>query len=148
MTYLRQGAAVGNSGTTAPISQTTPQQLTRDLFDRGEPSYPAFPGSKGGETSRQAAEAIAPRARTWRGRVAKIFAEIHPHGLTADEAAKRLNATPFMIRPRVAELSKASLIEKTGERRPNPDSSLNAAVWRATELLRQTLDAPNTGAQP
>jgi hypothetical protein len=117
-------------------AQSEPEQLTRDLFDRGEPKYPTFPGSKGtGGTSQAAAEAIAPAASTWRGKVAKLFADRHPRGFTADEAAKELNATPFMIRPRVTELGAAGLIEKTGERRPNPNSSLNAAVWRAAPIL-------------
>jgi hypothetical protein len=100
-----------------------PNNLTRDLFDRREPIYPAFPGSKGSSTSREAAEAIAPAASTWRGRVARLFADLHPRGLTADEAAKELNASPFLIRPRLSELIAAGLIEKTGERRRNPNSS-------------------------
>lgn len=116
-------------------NSTTAEQLTRDLFDRGEPIYPAFPGAKGSSTSREAAEAIAPVASTWRGRVAKLFAEAHPQGFTADEAAKELNASPFLIRPRLSELSAAGLIQKTGERRRNPSSSLRAAVWRASAIL-------------
>jgi hypothetical protein len=123
-----------------PTCLSSPEQLTRDLFDRGEPKYPAFPGSKGtGGTSREAAEVVAPMASNWRGKVAKLFADRHPRGFTADEAAKELNATPFMIRPRVTELGAAGLIEKTGERRKNPNSSLNAAVWRAGPILLSTV---------
>ncbi|UPJ78592.1 hypothetical protein IVB16_27475 [Bradyrhizobium sp. 183] len=116
-----------------------PEQLVIDLFNRGTPAYPAFPGSKGSDTSRAAAEAIAPLASNWRGKLAKFYADKHPRGFTADEAAKEIGATPFMIRPRVTELSAAGLIEKTGERRRNESSSLSAAVWRASELLLSTI---------
>jgi hypothetical protein len=118
------------------MKHSSPDQLVGDLFDRGEPFYPAFPGAaKGSETSREAAEVIAPAASNWRGKVARLYFEKFPSGFTADEAASELRATPFMIRPRVTELGAAGLIEKTGERRRNPDSTLNAAVWRASPLL-------------
>jgi len=118
------------------MKHSPPEQLVGDLFDRGEPFYPAFPGAaKGSDTSRDAAEAIAPVASNWRGKVARLYAEKFPSDFTADEAARELNATPFMIRPRVTELGAAGLIERTGERRRNPDSTLNAAVWRAAALL-------------
>lgn len=130
MSRLSESPSAGNH------NSTTPEQLTRDLFDHGEPKYPAFPGHrKGSDTSREAAEAIAPAASSWRGRVAKLFADTFPEGLTPDEAAKRLNATPFLIRPRVSELGAAGLIEKTGERRSNPNSTMRAAVWRAAPIL-------------
>jgi hypothetical protein len=123
----------------APIKHSPPEQLVGDLFDRGEPFYPAFPGAaKGSETSREAAEAMAPAASNWRGKVARLYAENFPRDFTADEAARELNATPFMIRPRVTELGLAGLIERTGERRRNPDSRQNADVWRASALLRST----------
>src|ERR1700687_774999 len=114
-----------------------------DLFDRGEPVYPAFPGSKGGDTSREAAEAIAPAASNWRGKVAKLLADSYPRDFTPDEAARALQASSFLIRPRFTELSAAGLIEKTGERRRNPHSTLNAAVWRAAPLLLGTNPAPS-----
>src|ERR1035438_6912141 len=118
------------------MKHSPPEQLVGDLFDRGEPFYPAFPGAaRNSETSRDAAEAIAPMASNWRGKVARLYAENFPRDFTADEAAKELNATPFMVRPRVTELGSAGLIERTGERRRNPDSTLNAAVWRAAPLL-------------
>lgn len=130
MSRLSENPSAGN------YKPTSPEELTRDLFDRGELKYPAFPGHrKGSDTSREAAEAIAPAASTWRGRVAKLFADVFPAGLTADEAAKRLDATPFLIRPRVTELGAAGLIERTGERRANPNSSMRANVWRASAIL-------------
>jgi hypothetical protein len=126
------------------MKHSPPEQLVGDLFDRGEPVYPAFPGAaKGSETSREAAEAIAPAASSWRGKVARLYAEKFPGDFTADEAARELNATPFMIRPRVTELGAAGLIQRTGERRRNPDSTLNAAVWRAAPLLLGNNPAPS-----
>jgi hypothetical protein len=121
----------------------SPEQLVGDLFDRGEPIYPAFPGSKGADTSREAAEAIAPFASNMRGKVAKVYADSFPRGFTPDEVAKQLNATPFMIRPRVTELGAVGLIERTGEKRNNPHSSLKAAVWRAASLLLGNDPAPS-----
>jgi hypothetical protein len=113
------------------------EQLVRDLFNYGAPLYPAFPGSKGGGggTSHEAAEAIAPVASNWRGKVAKLLAESYPRDFTPDEAAQTLEASSFLIRPRFTELSAAGLIERTGERRRNPNSTLNAAVWRASPIL-------------
>jgi hypothetical protein len=118
------------------MKHSFPEQLVGDLFDRVESVYPAFPGcAQNSETSREAAEVIAPLASNWRGKVARLYAEKFPSDFTADEAARALNATPFMIRPRVTELGAAGLIERTGERRRNPNSTLNAAVWRASPLL-------------
>src|ERR1700730_1538242 len=127
------------------MKHSPPEQLVGDLFDRGEPFYPAFPGSKGGNagTSREAAEAIAPAASNWRGKVAKLLAESYPRDFTPDEAAQALHASSFLIRPRFTELSAAGLIEKTGERRRNPHSTLNAAVWRAAPLLLSNNPAPS-----
>jgi hypothetical protein len=122
---------------------SAPEQLVIDLFDRGAPIYPAFPGSKGGETSREAAESIAPFASNKRGQIARLMADNWPRGFTPDEAANELNATPFMIRPRFTELSNAGLIEKTGDRRRNPNSTLSAAVWRASALLLRNGSAPS-----
>jgi hypothetical protein len=87
-------------------------------------------------------------ASNWRGRIARLMVDFFPLGLTPDEAAKELNATAFMIRPRFTELSAAGLIEKTGERRRNPNSSLSAAVWRASPLLRTSPSiVPGKGAR-
>jgi hypothetical protein len=130
MSRLSESPSAGNH------NSTSAEQLTRDLFDRGEPRYPAFPGHrKGSDTSREAAEKIAPVASTLRGRVARLFKENFPGSFTADEAAKALNLSPFAIRPRVTELAAAGLLEKTGERRSNPHSSMRANCWRAAGPL-------------
>lgn len=130
MSRLPESPPVGNH------NSTSAEQLTRDLFDRGEPKYPAAPGfRKGSDTSKEAAEKIAPVASTLRGRVARLFKDAFPGNFTADEAAKALNLSPFAIRPRVTELAAAGLIERTGERRLNPHSTMAAYCWRAAGLL-------------
>lgn len=130
MSRLSENPSAGNH------NSTSPEELTRDLFDRGEPIYPAAPGyRKGSDTSKEAAEKIAPVASTLRGRVARLFKKNFPGSFTADEAAKALNLSPFAIRPRVTELAAAGLIERTGERRSNPTSTMRAHCWRAAGLL-------------
>lgn len=51
-----------------------------------------------------------------------------------DEAARQLGVSPFLIRPRFTELQAAGLIARTGERRRNIGSTLNAAAYKPTPL--------------
>lgn len=101
-----------------------------DLFDwTPPPAYPDHAGFKEkGGTSEEAALAIESKAATLRGQVLRLL-QSGQH-LTADEIAQRLEEGILSIRPRVSELKKLGLIEKTGDRRPNA-SGMNAAVWRA-----------------
>lgn len=94
-----------------------------DYLDR----YPSRPGHKGGETSRAAAVAIAPRAPSLRARVMDLL-KAHPGGLTADECAERLGVTVLACRPRLSELHNSGFIKDTGHTRPNA-SGVRAAVW-------------------
>lgn len=127
-------------------NSTRDEQLDHDLF--GRPIHPLPGHVKGSATSREAAEAIAPIASGWRGTVAKFYADSHPAGFTADEVAERLAASPFLIRPRVSELGRSGDLEKTGERRRNPSSSMNAAAWRASPaLLRKSSTVPDQGVR-
>lgn len=119
----------------------TPAQTAADLFNYST-AYPGLPGHKGGETSQEAAEFIAPKAGVIRGKVAGHLASIHPRGATADETAVALSLSPFAVRPRFSELFQAGAIEKTGERRRNPTSTLRATVWRATALLLPSETSP------
>ena len=98
---------------------------SRDLFA----DYPNTPGHKGGDTSREAAAAIAPKVGRLKTLVISCINK-HPLGLTPDECAAKLGIDILSIRPRFSELHRESLIEKTGERRPNR-SGLLACVWRA-----------------
>ena len=111
------------------------EQLAFDIFERGgKAGYPTLPGYKGGPTSREAAEAIAPVAPTWRGRVLKFLCDNASQSWLPDETAKELGVSPFLIRPRFTELQAAGLIARTGERRRNIGSRLNAAAYKPTPL--------------
>ena len=95
-----------------------------DLF-----SYPAHPGAKErGGTSEEAANAIRPRAAILRDRVLRLLKA--GQDLTADEIATALRESVLSVRPRVTELYRDRLIEKTPLRRKNA-SGMSATVWRA-----------------
>lgn len=95
------------------------------LFDH---SYPSSPGFREPDTSRKAAESMAPTASLLRE---KCLAALRQHGpMTADEIAERVGITPFSCRPRCTELLALGHIADTGERRRN-DSGRSAKVWRA-----------------
>lgn len=83
-------------------------------------------GWKGTDTSREAAESIAPD--TGRLRIL-ILNTLEKHGaLTADEIADRMGESVLSIRPRVSELRNMGRIADTGYRRANK-SGRKAAVW-------------------
>ena len=106
-----------------------------DVFERGGKSgYPELPGHKGSATAREAAEAIAPIAPGWRGKVLKFLCDHSSKSWLPDEVAKELGVSPFLIRPRFTELQATGLIARTGERRRNLGSTLNAAAYRPTPL--------------
>jgi len=109
------------------------EQLAFDVFERGgKASYPELPGYKGGETSREAAEAVAPVAPGWSGKVLKFLCDNATQSWLPDEVARELCVSPFLIRPRFTELRAAGLIARTGER--NVGSTLNAAAYKPTPL--------------
>lgn len=78
--------------------------------------YPHVAGAKEQTTSRDAAEGIerSGRAATLRQRVLRCF---ELGAMTADEVANWLSESAFSVRPRVTELLKTGMIERTGERR-------------------------------
>lgn len=99
-----------------------------DLFDwRPVPAYPAVPGARAMDTSKAAAEHVAPDAARLRRLVLDCIAAA-PAGLTADEVAERLGLSVLSARPRVTELNKMGAIKDAGIRRKNA-SGRNAAVW-------------------
>jgi hypothetical protein len=105
-------------------------------------NYPNSPGYKV-DASREAAEAITPTAPTWRGKVLKFLCDNGSQSWLPDEVARELGVSPFLIRPRFTELQAAGLIARTGERRRNIGSTLNAAAYRPTPLA---LGKPSSSA--
>lgn len=91
--------------------------------------YPSSPGYKEDSTSREAAEAMQPSAARLRSSALNYLKGFYPRGFTADEIASHLTLSILSIRPRISELFRLGLIEKTGERRLN-ESGNSAHVWR------------------
>ncbi len=96
-----------------------------DLFD-GIP-YPGSPGWKVRDTSRQATEAIAPKAPPLRIRVLQAIRDGHG---TPEAIAKRLGVPVMNVRPRTSELSALGLIEDSGRRGPAMGGR-RAIIWMA-----------------
>lgn len=96
--------------------------------------YPLFAGFKEHTTSREAAAAIEAtgRAATLRERVANFYAD----GITgtADDVAGWLGESPLSIRPRVTELYKLGVIERTGSRRKSSEGRPSHVYRRAIVL--------------
>ena len=77
------------------MSQIHPHPaLGNDLFAQDTGRYPHHPGHKGGDTSRDAARRIAPKARTMRAKVLGIYVAAYPAALLPDEAGSRHRAAP------------------------------------------------------
>ena len=95
-----------------------------DLF-----TYPMVAGSKEHSTSRDAAIAIeaSGKAATLRVECLNLFKSGFRG--TADECAHKINEDILSIRPRIAELHKRGLIEKTGNRR-NADGGRPSHEWQ------------------
>lgn len=89
--------------------------------------YPDEPGSKGPETSKEAAEAVAPQAELLREQVLMLLQQ---HELTADEIADMLRKSILSVRPRCSELHMKNQIFDTTKRRKNASGN-NAVVWTA-----------------
>lgn len=92
-------------------------------------SYPRTAGYTDGTTSKDAAEAIegSGRAATLRERVEAFFRQ--GHLATADEVAAALAISPFSARPRVTELYKLGVIERTGHVKLS-DNGKSSHVYR------------------
>lgn len=100
-----------------------------DLFDS------TLPGFKEPTTSRDAAERVAPIAKTLRAQVLAALRVEWPNGMTADEVAAKLGRREFSIRPRLSELLAMRAIQPLTikgivQRRDNV-SGMSAIVWVA-----------------
>lgn len=101
--------------------------MTGDQLDLNE-VYPNAPGYKVSGPSEMAARAVATPAKILLWKVKACLSEMRG-GATADEIAAELGASPLSVRPRVSELNRLGLIEKTEQRRKNA-SGMTATVWR------------------
>lgn len=97
-----------------------------DLFDF-TPDPPHQPHS---DTSRAAAEAIAPRAATLRRLVLEWLQSQGEQGGTDEEGRLALGLTVSTCVPRRVELMKAGLVRDSGRTRPTR-SGRQATVWIA-----------------
>lgn len=105
-----------------------------------ELQYPSVPGFKKRDTSRKAAEDMAPRKKSIQDKILIYFYKYGPG--TADEIAESIGVERHNVRSRCSELAIAerekrtgrlireALIEPTGETRINSHSGKAAIVWR------------------
>lgn len=97
-------------------------------------TYPDRPGSKGAaETSREAAEAIAPKLGRLQRMVLEMVTQRGLQGLTPEEAADLAGMDRVSLQPRFSELRAKGRIADSGQRRVNPSSHKSAVVWIASE---------------
>ena len=93
--------------------------------------YPDSPGYKEkGGTSQQAAEDIAPKAKTIRQNLLALFQGGSDY--TPEEAAEELCVDILAVRPRFTELKLQGEIHKTSATRPNLNGK-NVRVWALGE---------------
>lgn len=92
-----------------------------DLFD--EPPY-----ARGSDTSREAAESVAPLTGKWRVMVYGMIARRGDHGATCWECEQILGRAHQNISARIWELRHSGWIKDSGDRRPT-GSRRNAVVW-------------------
>lgn len=98
------------------------------LFDAATPTpYP--PAQRHSPTSREAADAILPRADTLRRAVLDAL-QAAPAGLTDEEMQDQIPMTASTQRPRRVELVEAGLVRDSGDTRPTR-SGRKAVVWKA-----------------
>jgi DNA-binding MarR family transcriptional regulator len=108
------------------------------LFGATYPNAPGF--ARDSQTSRAAAEAIAPKMRELHR---LILAALANHGaLTADEIADRLSRHVLTIRPRLTELKELGYVESARITRPSAIGN-SMRVMRLTQL---GLNAVKNGA--
>lgn len=92
---------------------------------------PELPFQKHSDTSREAAEAATPSARTLRARVYAAISLSGPRGATDEELQDALKMNPSTERPRRIELVDAGLVVDSLRTRPT-HAGRKAVVWVAT----------------
>lgn len=89
--------------------------------------YPIAPGSKGSaETSRAAADDIAPKAISIRQRV---FEALKLQPMSPEQICEHIGEPIWNVRPRLSEIAAQGLIEDSGKRHLSA-SSKAVIIWR------------------
>lgn len=99
------------------------------LFAWGCQRYPAAPGFKARQTSRDAAAAMRGHSRQLQ---ARVLAALRERSMTADETAAAIGESLLSVRPRCTELFRLGQVADSGERRRNRSGRM-ATVWRVSE---------------
>lgn len=94
--------------------------------------YPSLPGSRGIDTSIEAADSIASDVPRLQRLALKAIREAGHAGLTTDELANRLQIEPGSIQPRTSELRAKNLVADSGQRRRNARAK-RVIVWVTPE---------------
>lgn len=104
----------------------------RMRYQGASPSYPHHPGSRDNapETSRQAANAIAPLARSHREHILAAFKAAYPESRSSDQVATEIGLSPYSVRARVSELVAAGKVQETDHRTKN-QAGRTVMLWRA-----------------
>lgn len=103
--------------------------MANDLLDYRD-RYPNAPGFQRTDTSRAAADAIAPDLNDLQALVLAAIEGEGEQGMTTNECARFLSMSKDTVQPRTSELRALGLIKDSGRRRPN-DSGRKAIVWVA-----------------
>ncbi len=105
------------------------------LFEMGTPDMrPTYtpPYAPDSPTSRDAAEAIKPRATSLREQVFRVIQAAGENGLTDEEGQDLLALGGSTFRPRRGELVEAGRVKDSGKRRPVRSGNA-AVVWVAVK---------------
>ncbi len=100
-----------------------------------EALYPNCPGHRAGapETSREAAETLAPVAGPIRDRCFAVVRAARDLGVIADDVAERLDLNVYQVRARLSELRASGRIVDS-DRRRRGSSGRRAAIWVLPEF--------------
>ena len=100
-----------------------------DLFGYSErDAYPYVPAARATDTSREAAEYIAPQLGRIQSLVFAAIARSAGNGLSPHELALELGEERTTVQPRTSELRRLGKIVDSGKRRHNPNGK-RAIVW-------------------
>lgn len=118
------------------------------MADRKKPNdapiYPDAPGFKGeAETSREAAEAFAPKLGRLQSMVRDLAARRCAAGLTPEEGSDLTGIPYSSLQPRFSELKRKGILVDSGLRRISPTSRKRVVVW----VLAEYSPKPAEGAE-